>query len=314
MVDNEALLQLKNRIGPQHLGKRLELQVTHSAFRFGPTGFHIYWENLDALGPMLKSVLKLSGLLNRATGNSIDYKVEVVTVPLRGLPPAFHGFRILHLSDLHIEGIFDQGKKLKEVLRTLTYDLCVITGDFRFLTFGDYQEAIALMTDLTNAIHCPYGILGILGNHDFIEMVPPLEKIGIPILLNEAVPLHKDGETLWMIGVDDPHWYEVADLPRALDGVPQEAVKILLAHSTEIIPEAFVAGIDYYLCGHTHGGQICLPGQIPILNSSNFSRQYISGGWTYQERMLGYTSRGTGTSLLPVRFNCPPEITLHQLV
>jgi len=314
MVDNEALLQLKNRIGPLHLGKRLELQVNHSAIRFSPTGFHIYWKNLDAVGPFLKGALQLSGLYHRATRNSIDYKVEVVTVPLRGLPPAFHGFRILQLSDLHLEGIFDRGKKLKEVLRSLTYDLCVITGDFRFLTFGDYQEALTLMTDLTNAIHCPHGILGILGNHDFIEMVPALEKMGIPMLLNEAVPLKKNGETLWMIGVDDPHWYEVADLPRALDDVPKEAVKFLLAHSTEIIPEACEAGIDYYMCGHTHGGQICLPGHIPILNSSNFSRQYISGGWNYEGRMLGYTSRGTGNSLLPVRFNCPLEITIHQLV
>ena len=314
MLDNESLLHLKNRIGHEHLSKRLELQVNHSAFRFAPSGFHIYWENLDALGPFLKGALQLSGLYHRATRNSIDYQVEVVTAPLCNLPPAFHGFRILHLSDLHIEGIHDRGKKLKEILRSLTYDLCVITGDFRFMTYGDYQEAISLMTDLTNAINCPYGILGILGNHDFIEMVQPLEKIGIPMLLNESLPLEKDGETLWMIGVDDPHWYEVADLPRAVGGVPQDAVKILLAHSTEIIPEACEAGIDYYLCGHTHGGQICLPGQIPILNSSNFHRSFIAGGWNYEDRMLGYTSRGTGNSLLPIRFNCPPEITIHQLV
>lgn len=314
MIDSEALLELKNRIGPQHLGKRLERQVGHSAFRFAPSEFHVYWENLDTLGPLLKVGLQICGLFNRATHNSIDYKVEVVTVPVRGLPSAFHGFRILQLSDLHVEGIWDRGKKLKEVLRSLTYDLCVITGDFRYLTFGDYQETISLMTDLTNAIHCPHGILGVLGNHDFIEMVSPLEKMGIPMLLNESMPLKKDGDTLWMVGVDDPHWYEVADLSRALSDVPPDVPKILLAHSTEIIPEACEAGIDYYICGHTHGGQICLPGQIPILNSSKFHREFISGGWSYEGRMMGYTSRGTGNSLLPVRFNCPPEITIHQLV
>ena len=256
----------------------------------------------------------MCGLFNRATRNSIDYKVEVVTAPLRGLPSSFHGFRILHLSDLHLEGIVDRGRALKELLRSLTYDLCVITGDFRFLTYGDYEEAVVRMMDLTNTIDCPHGILAILGNHDFIEMVPPLEKAGVRMLLNEAVPIQRGDDTMWIVGVDDPHWYEVADVAKAVQGVPPEATKILLAHSTEIIPEACQAGIDYYLCGHTHGGQICLPGQIPIVNNSQGNRRYISGGWMYEDRMVGYTSRGTGTSLLPVRFNCPPEVTLHQLV
>ena len=314
MIDSETLVRLKDRIGPDHLGKRLELQADHYAIRFRPSGLHIYWENFNSLGPLIKWTLKMCGLFNRATRNSIDYKVEVVTAPLRGLPSSFHGFRILHLSDLHLEGIVDRGRALKELLRSLTYDLCVITGDFRFLTYGDYEEAVVRMMDLTNTIDCPHGILAILGNHDFIEMVPPLEKAGVRMLLNEAVPIQRGDDTMWIVGVDDPHWYEVADVAKAVQGVPPEATKILLAHSTEIIPEACQAGIDYYLCGHTHGGQICLPGQIPIVNNSQGNRRYISGGWMYEDRMVGYTSRGTGTSLLPVRFNCPPEVTLHQLV
>lgn len=158
MLNNEDLLKLQDRIGPEHLGKRLELQAEHSAVRFSPTGLHIYWENMDLLGPMLKGFLKVCGVLHRATRNALEYEVGTVMAPLRALPPSFHGFRILHLSDLHLEGMFDRGWKLKEVLRSLTYDLCVITGDFRYLTYGDYHETIARMTELTNAIDCPHGI------------------------------------------------------------------------------------------------------------------------------------------------------------
>lgn len=314
MIDSDALLRLEQRLGTAHFKKRLTLQAEHSALRFGSTGFHVHWENFDLMRPLLKGMLKATGLLTRAMRNSLEYRVEVVTVPLRGLASAFHGFRILHLSDLHLEGIIDRGRRLREVIRSLSYDLCVITGDFRLLTFGDYEEAIARMMELSPALSCSEGIIGILGNHDFMEMVPGLEKTGMRLLLNEAHPIRRGGETIWIAGVDDTHWYEVDDLPKALAGVPPEAPKILLAHSPEIIPQACEAGIDYYLCGHSHGGQLCLPGGMPILNNSYCSRSYVSGPWSYQDRMAGYTSRGTGCSMLPVRLSCPPEITLHQLV
>ena len=314
MVDNEAILQLQARIGSEHLSKRLQRQTEHSALRFTPRGLEIHWENIEKLGTTLKVLLKACGLFGRATRNSMDYKVETVKVPLRGLPPSFRGFRILHLSDLHLESILDRGRRLREVIGSLHYDLCVITGDFRFHTYGDYEEAIARMAELTTAIHCPHGILGILGNHDFIEMVPGLEKHGLQMLLNESVPIHRGKYTMWIVGLDDTNYYGTDDLAKALRHVPAEATKILLAHSPEIIESACEAGMDYYLCGHSHGGQMCLPGGISIINNSHCGRQYIAGPWNYQNRMPGYTSRGTGASLLPVRIFCPPEITLHHLV
>ncbi len=314
MLDTESLLLIENRIGTAHFKKRLQLQAEHSAIRFGPSGLHIYWENLDLMGPILRGILKMSGVLDRGMRNSLNYRVETLTTPIPHLPSAFHGFRILHLSDLHLEGILDRGKRLREVIHSLTFDLCVITGDFRLLTYGDYEEAVVRMTELATAIQCPEGIIGILGNHDFLEMIPGLEKTGMRLLLNESIPIHRGEDTIWIVGVDDTHWYEVDDLPKALQQVPREAKKILLAHSPEIIQEASEAGIDYYLCGHSHGGQICLPGGIPILNNSLCSRSFIAGSWSYQNTLPGYTSRGTGTSLLPVRFSCPPEVALHELV
>ncbi|RMH06766.1 MAG: metallophosphoesterase [Nitrospirae bacterium] len=314
MIDNTAILALEKRVGSRHLAKRLQLQTEHSAIRLSQTGVHIYWEQIDALGPLLKALLTLCGLYRRAVRNSIDYAVETVTVPIPQLPPAFHGFRILQLSDLHVENIVDRGKRLREVIQALEYDLCVITGDFRFLTYGDYENAVICAGEVTTAIRCPHGIVGVLGNHDFIEMVPGLEKYGIRLLLNESLPIQRGSDTVWIVGVDDPHWYEVDDLEKALQEVPPTAVKLLLAHSPELLDQACRAGIDYYLCGHSHGGQICLPGRVPIINNSACARRYISGPWRYQDRMAGYTSRGTGASLLPVRLFCRPEVTIHQLV
>lgn len=313
MVDHQALLDLKDRIGTEHFSKRLQLQTKHSALRFSPSGPHIYWENLDLLEPVLKLALQASGLLSRATRNSIAYQVETVDVHLPSLPLSFDGFRILHLSDLHLEGMIDRGARLRTLLTGLHYDLCVITGDFRYLTFGGYDEAIVRMADIASAIRCSEGTWGILGNHDFMEMVPGLEKLGIRMLLNESIPIRQGRDAIWMVGVDDTHYYEVHDLAKALTPVPADSTKILLAHSAEIHGLAYQAGIDYYLCGHSHGGQLCLPGGTPILNNSHSPRRYIAGAWTYRQTLRGYTSRGTGTSLLPVRLSCPPELTIHCL-
>jgi len=124
--------------------------------------------------------------------------------------------------------------------------------------------------------------------------------------------LRRDRESAWVIGLDDPHYYGCDDLPAALRDVPSEAFKILLVHTPEIIKEAEEYGVDLYLCGHTHGGQICLPLIGPIVINANCSRAYARGVWKYKN-LQGYTSPGVGTSGVPVRFFCPPEIGLIEL-
>ncbi len=312
-MDSQDFSHILKRVGPDHARKRLKLQTIHSAIRPGPSGIRFSVENLDEVGPLLKTILKVSGLWSRAVKNSIDYQVTEHTVTLPNLPKSFHGFRILHLSDIHIEGIVDKGDALREAIRSLDFDLCVITGDFRLLTYGDYQQTLDALTVLVNDIQCPHGIIGILGNHDFLEMVPGLEKLGIQMLLNESWPVQSGEDSLWIVGLDDAHWYEVADLPKALKHVPEHAVRVLLVHSPEMIHEAHDANVDLYLCGHSHGGQICLPSGIPIIINSRCERKYTQGSWQHL-KLQGYTSRGVGSSLLPVRFSCRPEIVLHHLV
>jgi predicted MPP superfamily phosphohydrolase len=169
------------------------------------------------------------------------------------------------------------------------------------------------MAKIVDVLQCKYGIFGVLGNHDFIEMVPDLEAMGIKILLNESAKIKKGDECFWIVGVDDSSTLNVHDLNKSLRDVPREAFKVLLAHSPDIFYDAASHMFDYYLCGHTHGGQICLPGGIPIITNASCPRDYIAGSWRFG-KMEGYTSAGTGSSGLFVRFFCPPEITIHQLI
>jgi len=304
--------ELQRRIGRDYLSKRLSIQVDHSAKYFGEGLGIFHWENFNGLPQILRFLLKISGILHKWEHHALEYEVVEVNVQLDCLPEPFEDFRILQLSDIHIDGIADQGERLIHIIENLTYDLCVLTGDFRFHTFGSYEPSLAGMKNLAASIKCRHGILGILGNHDFVEMVPALESYGIRMLLNESVTIERGGAVIHFLGLDDAHFYGVDELSKAIAGINDDEIKLLLVHSPEIIPEAAHAGIHYYICGHTHGGQICLPGNIPILTNTNCNRAFLSGTWKYQN-MAGYTSRGTGSSGLAVRFRCPPEITLHRL-
>jgi len=312
LSEQEAFAKLVERIGPHHAGKRMEMQAHYSAFLMHGRHFHVHLEEFAPISWAIKTLLKMTGVWPVAVRNSQQYAIVEHEVPLPNLPPAFEGFRILHLSDLHIEGMVDKGQGLALALASLQYDLCVLTGDYRFRTFGNYDKTLTLMKNLTERIQCPYGISGILGNHDWLEMVPGLERCGIRMLMNEAQPIEKGNETIWLLGLDDVHYYETGDLDKAVKSAPQNAVRILLVHSPEIIPEAVQAGMNLYLCGHSHGGQICLPGGKPIITHCRCPRPYKAGPWQY-ESMRGYTSRGVGTSLFPIRLFCQPEIIIHTL-
>jgi len=199
---------------------------------------------------------------------------------------------------------------LRSVLKDIDHDLCVITGDFRFATYGDYRKCLEEVSKVVDVL--PNPIYAVLGNHDFIEMVTPLEEMGIQLLLNEATKIKLRDEEIWIAGVDDPHFYQADNLQKAYDGIGTETVVVLLSHSPEIYKQAAAFGFDLMLCGHTHAGQICLPGGIPVVTNGNCPRGYVSGRWKYRE-LAGYTSRGIGCSGVPFRFNCSPEIVVHEL-
>jgi predicted MPP superfamily phosphohydrolase len=310
--DQKAFAKLVERIGSHHATQRMELQAQYSALMLRGYHLHVHLEEFPAIAWLIKKILKSTGIWPIAVKNTTRYHLTEHTISLPHLPETFDGFRILHLSDLHIEGMIDKGHALQSLVSSLEYDLCVITGDYRFLTYGHYDKTLTLMKTLVQAIRAPYGVTGILGNHDWLEMVPGLEQCGIRMLLNEAQAVEKDSEAIWLLGLDDMHYYETGNLAKAIRLVPTDALRILLVHSPEIIPEASKAGMDAYFCGHSHGGQICLPGGSPILTHCRCPRMYKAGPWQY-EGMQGYTSRGVGTSLFPIRLFCNPEIIIHTL-
>jgi hypothetical protein len=143
-------------------------------------------------------------------------------------------------------------------------------------------------------------------------MVPALEAMGIRILLNECEVIERDDQRIHLAGVDDAHFYRMDNIEKAAMPIPAGAFSILLSHTPEVYRQAAHANFDLMLSGHTHGGQICLPGSIPITLESALPRRMGAGAWQYHD-MTGYTSVGAGSSVVPVRLNCPPEITLHRL-
>jgi len=142
--------------------------------------------------------------------------------------------------------------------------------------------------------------------------VEGLQENGITFLINDSRPIQRNGDRIWLVGVDDPHYFKAHNLPEAFSEVPQRAFSLLFAHSNEIYRQARGYMPNLYLCGHTHGGQIHIPPFGPIFTHSGAPRYMCMGHWTY-EGMRGYTSAGVGVSGVPVRFNTKGEITVITL-
>lgn len=305
-------IELEKRLGNKYLRNRLNVEKWHTFFKC-LLGKIFYQQDMDPKYFFLKLLLILSGSYNRVRLNTLKYQTIYQTVSFNNLPEKFNGFKILHISDIHVDGIPDKGESLAKKISSLDYDLCLITGDYRFLSFGECLPTIDRLKTITDSIKCKYGIIGILGNHDSINMVPELESIGVRMLINESHRLVKDSDSIWIAGVDNPSFHTCASITKTLKHIPGDDFTILLAHSPSLLREAMRRKVDYYLCGHTHGGQLCLPGGIPVVTKAECERRYSIGAWNYKS-MKGYTSRGAGASGLPVRLNCPPEVTIHTLI
>lgn len=292
--------------------KRLAIEqgLLKTWVRRGRSRFHT--EGMDILCAILKGALQIVGLRALGEHNARSPRVREVCLTYDTLPEGFCGFKILHLSDIHVDGLAGLAETISAPLQSLEADLCVLTGDYRFERSGPCDNVYPNMEKILGSINTRLGILGILGNHDVSEEVSHLERLGVKMLVNEAIELRQGDDKVWVIGVDDPHYYGCDDLPGAMRAVPPEAFKILLVHTPEIIEEASAHGVDLYLCGHTHGGQICLPWIGPIIVNANCPRRFTQGVWRHKN-MQGYTSAGVGTSGVPVRFFCPPEIALIEL-
>jgi uncharacterized protein len=298
---------LGGRLGALHARQRLGLEEDHEA---GILGNDVRRFRIEQWHAFIRNSLRVAGLYRRARRNAERVEIRRTQVVLRGLPRGFDGFTVLHLSDLHVDMNPGAMRRASELIAGLGYDLCVMTGDYRGRTYGPFEETLAGLERLCGHLDRP--IYAVLGNHDSLRMVRPMERFGVRVLLNEAVMVERGGERLALAGVDDAHYYRLDNIEKALSAVPHCGCSILLSHTPEIYRQAAHAGIALMLSGHTHGGQICLPGAVPITLRAALPRRMGAGLWRYGA-MTGYTSVGLGSGIVPVRLNCPPEIALHRL-
>lgn len=310
MQDREIVGRLERRLGTVHARQRLGIEHDHEAQLFGQGLNFMHIENWYSIHSVIRNTLRLAGLYGRGCRNAGRVQLRRNTIVSARLPDAFRGFTILHLSDLHADMSGPAMDRLIELLPGLDYDICVLTGDYRGKTFGPFTSSLEGVARVRAQLRGP--VYGVLGNHDTIRMVPELEDMGIDMLLNEKVTLHRGEARIHLSGVDDAHFFRVDNIEKAAADIPEGELSILLSHTPEIYRQAAHAGFDVMLAGHTHGGQICLPGSIPITLDSNLPRAFGAGAWRYGG-MAGYTSVGAGSSVIAVRLNCLPEITLHRL-
>jgi hypothetical protein len=254
------------------------------------------------------------------------FRIEVTQAQLRS--PKLDGhvpLRLLHIADLHVERITRREKRLLRLVEEMTPDIIVLTGDYLNLTYVYDTEAQAqvhdLLARLCDIARCP--IYAITGSPpvDRSDVVPAIfEDLPITWLLDAVKELHSplnDGHTVRIVGLrcTRERRLDVPRLRRLLDDSPERAFTLLLYHSPDLMPEAVELGVDLYLCGHTHGGQIRLPFFGALITSSDFWKQYEMGRYEQGCTTL-YVSRGLGMEGLGApraRFLARPEIVVWTL-
>lgn len=278
--------------------------------RYGGKSHH-HWYLLMFFLKAFRVLLKLVGKYKGGFNNAENIVLRELELQFPDLPSKFESFTILHLSDMHFGCIPEIEDIILKQLNNREVDICVITGDYLNGIHVPINSAIESLSKITKHIRTRHGFLGILGNHDTCHMVTPMEDLGIRMLINEDYKLYKGSDCIQFIGTDDVHYYYTDQAMHALEKSGSD-FSIALVHSPEIYDLAEKMEINLYLCGHTHGGQVCTPGGIPIIKHLNRGKEFYSGYWQYRN-MQGVTNCGVGTSGIPVRFNTQGELLILKL-
>lgn len=272
----------------------------------------LHFENLPFLIDIFKFFLEFSFTRPLGQSNAIDIKLEEVEIGFGRLPKGFDNTRILLITDLHIEAMEQLSERIVGVVSRTDYDYCVLGGDYGFGYSRGDGLVYSRMKEIAQLLRGKSRVFAVLGNHDRYSIAETLEQCGVEMLMNEAVCLEKDGDRIYLAGLDDCHYYGADDIVLAGSEIMDGAFSIMVSHSPECYKEVASAGFCLHLAGHTHGGQVCLPLGIPLVTSATVPRKMVKGKWRYQ-KTTGYTSRGVGASGVGVRFFCPPEVTLITL-
>lgn len=296
---------------------RTQLEAAR-ARRSTPTGSRRSKERLihAPLERSLAALLRISRLDRRGLRNALDVRLNPIDLAVAGLPDNFEGYRILHITDPHFDMDDRLGLAICRAVAGQEVDLCVLTGDYRAANHGPHKQILGPMAALVDTVSAKDGIYATLGNHDGLGMVEDMESLGLRMLINETLEIDRSGQIMSVTGLDDVNQYYT---PRADIALEEAAVGfgpgrfgLALVHSAEMADEAAALGYSFYLCGHTHGGQICLPGGRPVLTNLTRNRGLASGLWK-RGGMLGYTSSGAGVSGVVARFFSRAEVALFTL-
>lgn len=273
-------------------------------------------KRLNSLAASERPLREIAGNVSKIARYAIDeansLSLERVEIPLPRLPKKLDGFRIIQLSDIHHSPFtgLDHIDRAIKVANRLKPDMFVLTGDY----VSHERKYIAPVAKALGALRAEFGIFACLGNHDHwtdAELVADrLRKAGIRVLVNEGIRFEARGGAFWLAGVDD-HMVGRTDLAAALKGSFPDEMKLLLAHNPIIFRRAVKNGVDLTLSGHTHGGQVKVRTRTP--KDRLIPRRRLSAGLHRRKGSHIYITRGIGTVILPVRYQCPPEISLLEL-
>lgn len=299
----------------------LSIPRTLAAMGFSLAGWQWGWP----WGIVLMAGVQLAATAALFWGAVIEpfrLKLSELSLNVNHLPANTAPIRILHISDLHVERLTRREAAVLQLVAESKPDIIFITGDYVNLSYNKDPETHAQVRQLLSQIKAPYGVYAVLGSPpvDLPEEIAPLFA-DLPITLMRqdwtTVDLGQ-GRQLVLVGLDCTHHLltDQARLANLMTRVPNTLPRILLYHSPELMPQAIEHGVDLYLCGHTHGGQVRLPLIGPVLTSSQLGRQYVMGLYRNGRTHL-YVSRGIGLEGLSaprVRFLAPPEMTLITLM
>src|SRR6266542_4791751 len=261
--------------------------------------------------PLRSLALNLAQAARSALAEPFMLTIEHRPIQLKRLPEAFESFRVVHLSDVH-HSAFTSREQVARAVETANYlkpDIIALTGDY----ISHDRAFAAPCAELLGRLRARYGGYAVLGNHDHwtdAALITDLFRAeGITVLVNQGMRFENKGGAFWLAGVDDT-MVGLEDLPLALAGSSDDEFKLLLAHNPIILRRAARAGVDLVLSGHTHGGQVSLRSER---NASGRPRRRLLKGLARQGETQIYVTRGLGTVVLPVRFGCPPEVSLLEL-
>ncbi len=260
--------------------------------------------------PLRKLAGDLSKVAKYAIEEANSLSLERVSISLQRLPRKLDGFKIIHLSDIHHSPFtsLDHIARTVKIANRLKPDMFVLTGDYVSHDSG-YIRPVA---DMMGGLKAEFGTHACLGNHDHWTdpalVTRSFREAGINMLVNEGIRFEARGASFWLGGVDD-HMVGKTDLVAALKGSYPDEMKLLLAHNPIIFRRSVRAGVDLTLSGHTHGGQV----RVRDRSRGLIRRRKLSNGLHKRKDSQIYITRGIGTVVLPVRYQCPPEITLLEL-